>query len=148
MGLFDNINVEGLVCYEGHKVTDFQTKDLECAMSDYWVRNGRIWFNPQDTPGKLEETSEGELFWTIKQPLRQRSFVGSKLINIYTNCERCMCVKTLTKYPEGHINESYPWCEFQLTFFDSRLHKIEVIKLESYKDVLKSATENGLTITT
>src|SRR3990170_4075755 len=99
MGMYDSINIlsisdaEKIRCPAGHRFinTELQTKDLECAMLNYYVEGGRL-FLANKTKAALEPpVVQGDsLILTRREEAR---FVPVTLnVVAYTNCEECLPV--------------------------------------------------------
>ena len=99
MGLYDDIEVDDarLVCSEGHRPRDFQTKDLGCTMGTWTLRKGKL------------TGSAGDSGHAPTQPVSGR-------IALYTSCEHCPAFIA----PKTH-NVLEAWVEFAAEFVGGEL---------------------------
>lgn len=134
MGLFDTISIakERLFALNDEKVNyyldlitkkcskipndkeevDFQTKDLDCSMSDYIIKGDKLFIECYD--GKWVEDKS--------------SFLGGYFDKENVRLEECKHTCTITAYDFLTTDEVDIWIEFKLVFVDGYLKEINVLK--------------------
>lgn len=100
MGMFDTVRAQNIVHKNfKHNGVSFQTKDLECELSDYIIFNGRLWL---ERDGAAEE----ELSCAVD-----------------TNFEGNLCIYTSVTH-----NDITKWIEYCLTFDHGSLVGVELME--------------------
>lgn len=107
MGMFDTVQAVNIRDDQfRHNGESFQTKSMDCDMSEYLIFNGQLW---QDRDG---ETGEPYI------PARPVAWTGE--LNIYTECN------------DGHF---LCWVEYDCHFEAGKLVGVDVVRIEREKDL-------------
>jgi hypothetical protein len=135
MGMFDDFDFEiphpKVVCARGHSVKGFQTKDFECLLDKYLVKEDQLYvirFGAADDskPSKLQEEILEKSNLTLAA-------------NIYTDCSQCPAVYARQDWQHGPaqvwITEFRPWCEFIVFFENGLLTDIISVEQETVDQV-------------
>lgn len=151
MGMFDTVKFtemeEAPMCFSGHVLKDFQTKDLDQGMDVYYIRGRKLYLLDKDfdKPRNLKYSDpdpasvfsdRSELFIVETRIAKPSRFSGT--MNVYTSCNECdpVCWESQGSSVWGdRINEAFPWNEFELRFEDGIFIYMEPIKVESRDDV-------------
>ena len=130
MGMFDYVNIEINVSAwqpnfpiedEVLKQMNFQTKDLECLMTHYVIKDsGQLW-TTSETWFDHEEPSPG--FEPGPTSSKYTLMDGSTLTNPFSG--------DITFYD---TNKEYSWIEFLASFYKADLKSLHCIKLESREE--------------
>lgn len=147
MGMFDNVYLidpaarAQCTCALGHlpeETTEFQTKDLDCLMDDYFVVDGKLhrrsgrWLVDESMP-----PPEGH-----GEPI---DYTGQ--VRFYAACRSCP--ETLWENPLRHSNlgphRQTSWNEFVALFHRGKLLIVEPVTRETIEEVRKKMTTLGWT---
>ena len=150
MGMFDTIRFFGapsLTCPAGHDVDELQTKDLECVMATYVVRDGRLFHVRHDDTETIEETPAGQVVVVSRRVAEAMSLTSA--VDAYSHCDTCRPVLYLDGLRSAwgdSVSERFPWCEWRLVFSSGRLEQVEAERVETRDDVRRKLLAEGLEV--
>jgi hypothetical protein len=142
MGMFDDFAFQSphpkAVCARGHSVKGFQTKDFECLLDKYLVKEDQLYVirfgAADDSP---EPKSEEE----VLEPVH-----CTATANIYTDCFQCPAIYTRQDWSTESgvwIAEHRPWCEFQVSFKKGFLVDVVPVEQETVDQVRQKCLDNA-----
>ena len=139
MSMFDTLHTEHpqLICSQGHPLKVFQTKDFECLLDNYTIKDNQL-FRTRDHYEADEEDSLPKE--AITEPVNP-----TVMANVYTSCHRCTPVYTQQDSHNGRtwISEHLPWCEFEIFFKNGILEYIQEVRLETSEEVRQQALKTA-----
>ena len=130
MGMFDNISVTDQLPYSQEMIDlgldknsrSFQTKDLDCSMSEYCIQHGELFERKYKTEKWIEGDPKAKSFMDRVGHMERTDEYWDKVnfhgvIHFYDS--------------EYDIEDKWDcWIEFKAIFTDSRLDRIELFKFE------------------
>jgi len=104
MGMFDYVTAddERIVCSEGHRIRQLQTKDLNCTLARVEIADGVVAAHPS--------------FLGVVEPAVHPL---TDTIEIYGDCDECPCF-----VQAGTANLVQVWCEFDVRVVADRIESV------------------------
>ena len=141
MGMFDDFAFQTphpkIVCSMGHSVKGFQTKDFECLLDRYLVKENQLYVSRFGAADDSEHSESGE-------PLEPVSVTTTA--NIYTDCSQCPPVYTRqdgNELGKVWITVHRPWCEFVLFFEKGILTEVISVEQETLEHLKQKCFKLG-----
>lgn len=134
MGMYDTIRFYGNAaprCAAGHRITDLQTKDLDCALEVYSIYGDRLYRPGKDRTESAQLDECGRLKLTETRVAEAASL--SLELRAYSHCAECRPVLYLSEgtLRGDYVHERWPWCEWGFVFRDGRLERYDAVRVES-----------------
>jgi len=130
MGMFDNISVADKLPYSQEMIDlglnknnrDFQTKDLDCSLSEYCIQHGELFEKKYKNQRWIQADPKGKSFADRAGRMERTDEYWDKVdlhgvIHFYDN--------------QYDVQDKWDcWIEFKAIFTDSKLERIELFKFE------------------
>lgn len=147
MGLYDEIHVlDGSVrCAQGHPLKRLQTKDMDCALAHYYLKDGLLYKVLSERSQGFSSFVDGAMRETIVKTYTPEPYTGE--LQVYDMCEECQPVCYIGSHTwNGIIDTKQPWCEFVMTFAHGQLEAMQVLNSQTRDDVAAELKEMGRTV--
>jgi hypothetical protein len=150
MGMFDRLHLLGddaskVRCAAGHPADgELATKTFDCLLDDYYVFEGRLYRcrRTEDRPDDLAPRVDGDKLVLLRRETAPRvQFTG--VASVHTHCAACDPVVFERESPE-RVDHRRVWCEWDLTFDDGKLARVEPVRLETREEVRQHLLRDGV----
>lgn len=145
MGMFDDFKIldpelaKTIKCHYGHESNVdavFQTKDLDCALSLYAIKNYKL----HQIKFGFKYGKEG----SSEEPI-VIDYTGH--VSFYDSCEQCEPILFHRKnMPNEVLTSIQPWIEYKAVFRRGELLFIDPVKLETLEEIEQHLTDVGCSI--
>jgi len=149
MGMFDTIKFHkncAPTCLEGHTISSFQTKDLECSLATYLVYEGKLYLKQRTSElddsfgySKVEISKNYNLLLHATDIATEIKLTSE--LRIYTACHQCRPILIAgASWSLDRIREEYVWVEFNAKFNNGEVEKLQAVSenREALRNKLKA----------
>jgi hypothetical protein len=137
MGMYDDIVCKYSLPYpedtKGYTVQGFQTKDLDCVLNFYEIReDGTLWLRECEREYIYDDNNDKTFFVRLPKVKEVRHW--------WTQLKITQTIR-IYNYQRGDGQYDY-WIEFELIFVDGKVSNVKLVKFDANDNTQRKENEN------